>query len=518
MIFIVLVIVLSCAVQKAPLGGKKDETPPVLDTLKSTPNYLTNFDLEKVVLRFDEFIELKNAFEQIVYSPPLKTKPEIVQRGKKITLKFPATDTLKANTTYTINFGEAIVDLNEGNPLTNFRYVFSTGDIIDSLSIRGSVIDDATNEPSEGTLIMLYDQLSDSIVYKEQPYYFAKTNASGRFEIQNLRSDTFKVFVLADENLNLKYDDGESIGFLDTFIYVTDSTPADLELNLFKPDLPIELRKDDFVPYKIKFEFDQSPDTVSVRSKRDSIYWIEEVRGDSLILWHDNSVPNDTFYVLGDTIDYKRRVFRGELEPTSFSKSNLGRKGKLKPNEAIELEFKYAIKDFDPKLFELSDSLVRSIENLTRDTLNPRKINIEYPFKYGDTMALYILPGAINLINGNVNDTIQELIIPESKENYGTLFLTVDSLDTEQQYILELFDGDRLYLSRVIEGEKQAKFTFPLLPPKTFDVRLTLDRNRNGKWDPGSYIQKTQSEKWQLTTLEALRENWELEAIVKWKR
>jgi len=505
-------------VQKAPLGGQKDETPPILDSLKSTPNYVTNFDLEKVILRFDEFIQLKNAFEQVVYSPPMKTKPEIVQRGKKLTLKFPSTDTLRENTTYTINFGDAIVDLNEGNPVSNFRYVFSTGDIIDSLEISGRVVDDMTQEPAEEVLVMLYDRLEDSIVYKEQPYYFAKTNESGGFQIQNLRSDTFKVVILKDGNLNLKYDSGEPIGFLDTFIVVDDSFSTPLTLNIFEPLLPVELVDDEAKPFRIKFEFTGNPDTIDIYSARDSVYWQREVNRDSIILWHDNSIPNDTFFVFDDTIGYKRRVSKAEIKPLKYKSSNLSRSGILPVNQGIELEFPYAISNIDKSKFELSDSLVREIQTLTTDSLNPRKLLISYDFKYGDTMGLYIDPGGIQMINGSLNDTITELVIPESQEKYGTIFLTIDSLDSEEQYYMQVMDGDRVVFEETIDGQSSATYTYTLLPPKQYNVRLTLDWNKNDRWDPGSYESKTQSEPWQLFPLEQLRENWELEAKVEWKQ
>jgi hypothetical protein len=505
-------------VQKSPLGGKRDETPPMLDSLKSTPNYITNFDLEKVVLKFDEFIQLKNVFEQVVYSPPMQTKPEIIQRGKKLTLKFSKTDTLRYNTTYTINFGEAIVDLNESNPLSNFRYVFSTGDVIDSLGISGQVVDDITQEPAEGVLVLLYDNLEDSVVYKEQPYYFAKTDESGFFEVQNLRSDTFKVIVLRDGNLNLKYEEGEGIGFLDTFINVTDSFTTPLKLNIFEPDIPLEFIDDDFKPFRIKFEFSQKPDTVQISSARDSIYWLREVNKDSIILWHDNTIPNDSFYVLGDTIIYKRRVTKDEFKPQEPKRKNLKRNGTLPIGEAIQFEFSYAISGIDRSKFELSDTLIRTIDSISLDSLNPRKLLIDYDFKYGDTMGIFILPDALSFVNGVSNDTITELVIPESPEKYGTIFLTIDSLDLTNQYLMQLMEGENEVFSRIITDLPKADFTFKLLPPKKYSIRLTLDSNRNGKWDQGSYVLKSQSEKWQLFTLEELRENWELEAKVEWKQ
>ena len=314
--FILIVLlgsaIFSCAVQKSPLGGPKDEDPPVLDTLRSTPNFQTRFQDVQIILYFDEFVQLKNIFEQVVYSPPLGVKPEVIQRGKKIKMKFSEEDTLRSNTTYTINFGDAIQDFNESNILENFRFVFSTGDVIDSLAISGNVVEDETKKPAEEVLVLLYDQLDDSIVYKEQPYYFAKTSKSGNFQMQNLRSDTFKLIVLQDENLNLKYDEGEKIGFLDSFIFVNDSLPGLLDLRIFQPLLRLQLMDEEQLAFKFKMEFNRSPHNIEIRNSSDSIWWQEEIVKDSIILWHNNTIAQDTFILFSegeilDTLVYKKR-------------------------------------------------------------------------------------------------------------------------------------------------------------------------------------------------------------------
>lgn len=513
----------SCAVQKEPLGGPKDEDPPVFDTLRSTENYQTFFEEKEIVLRFDEYIQLKNAFQQIVYSPPLTTKPEIVQRAKKITLKFPKTDTLRSNTTYTINFGDAIQDLNESNPISNFRFVFSTGAVIDSLEISGVVSDDITKKPAEEVLVMLYDILEDSIVYKEQPYYFAKTNKEGRFNIQNLRSDSFKLIILKDGNLNLKYDEGESIGFLDTFIYLTDSQTVDLELSIFKPVPALKLISTFNNPFKLKFEFNRSPYDLVLKNQLDSVWWVEEMNKDSLILWHSNDILQDTFYLFVDsipldTVPFTVKSFESTQSSVSPVRNNLKGRNILPSGQILAYEFNQPVRSFDTSFFSLKDSVDISDYTVQIDSIDRKKINFNYDYKYGDTLQLLILPGGINLLNGNTNDTINQTIIPDNPEKYGLIYLKIDSLDASEQYVFQFLDGEKIIKEEVIRDESSKEFVFRNMDPKAFVVKLILDTNRNGRWDPGSYQDKRQSEQWQTFDLEKLRENWELEITLNWKR
>lgn len=517
-------IVHSCAVQKSPLGGPKDEDPPVIDTLASTPNFQTNFKEEQILLKFDEFVQLKNAFEQVVYSPPLRVKPEMIQRGKKIKLKFSKEDSLKDNTTYTINFGEAIQDFNESNILSNYRFVFSTGDIIDSLEISGKVMDDMTSEPAEDVLVLLYDNLSDSIVYKEQPYYFAKTDEGGNFKIQNLRSDTFKVFVLKDGNLNLKYEEGEPMGFLDTFIFVNDSLPPPLSLNIFEPIPALILTDDEIFPYKIKFEFNRDPFDLEIDHSEDSIWWKKETFEDSILLWHDNSVTADSFFLSADgkvldTILFKPKTPKQtELSALTVLKKNSKRNGALKTGENLTLEFALPIKSIDTSKLSLSDTLTRYGYSFFIDSLSPRKVDLEFNYRYGDTLNFSILPGGLEFINGATNDTIEEKIIPQNPELFGLINLAIDSLDSDASYVMQLMDGDKVIKEEVIVEKRNAIFVYRNMDPKEYTVKLILDANRNGKWDPGNYELRSQSETWKEFSLEALRENWELDANVTWKQ
>jgi hypothetical protein len=209
----------NCAKMGSLTGGTKDEDPPKV--LSSSPeNYSVLFNGKKIEINFDEFIQLDNVNQQLVVSPPLGKKPVVKLKNK--TLLIELEEDLRENTTYTLNFGGAIKDNNEGNPLTNFEFVFSTGDYLDSLSIGGTLLNAFDLKPSEEpVMVMLYDELSDSVVFRNIPIYVGKSEKTGSYRINNLKADTFKLFALKDVNNNFLFDQpNELIAFLDTTIII----------------------------------------------------------------------------------------------------------------------------------------------------------------------------------------------------------------------------------------------------------------------------------------------------------
>lgn len=220
-ILIIAVILLTgrCAKMGSISGGPKDEDPPVVVFSKPV-NYSTNFKGNRIEITFDEFISLNNVNQALVVSPPLKEKPEIRLKGKTILVNIPGD--LRDSTTYTFNFGNSIEDNNERNVLNNFEFVFSTGSILDSLCIEGSVKSAFNLQPSEDPIIiMVYDKLEDSIPMQEAPVYIGRSDKNGNFRISNLKADTFKIFGLKDLNFNYIYDlPNETIAFCDSLVYL----------------------------------------------------------------------------------------------------------------------------------------------------------------------------------------------------------------------------------------------------------------------------------------------------------
>jgi hypothetical protein len=225
----------NCAQQSSPTGGPRDETPPaVVESIP--PNYSTYFNARKIQITFDEYLVLDNVNQQLVVSPPMEKKPEVKLRKKSLIIQIE--DTLKENTTYTFNFGNAIKDLHEGNRLLNFEYVFSTGPVLDSLSVKGTLkYAEDLSVPDEPVTIMLYDNLRDSVPLTDIPLYVARSGDSGVFSVNNLRADTFKVFALKDGNYNLLFDlPTEEIAFLDTSLIVNAEFARSLFERTMVPD------------------------------------------------------------------------------------------------------------------------------------------------------------------------------------------------------------------------------------------------------------------------------------------
>jgi len=206
-----------CAKEMTSLsGGPRDTIPPKL-VESEPPNYSVHFDSEEIQIEFNEFIQLQEVQQQFLSSPPFEEDPEIKMKGKGIEIELK--EPLQDSTTYTLNFGNAIVDYTEGNPLRNFKYVFSTGDALDSMRVAGRVYDAFNLRARENVLVMLYDTMQDSVPYREIPDYVSRTDEEGFFSISNVRVDSFKLFALDDLNGNYLYDSpDEAIAFVDSAV------------------------------------------------------------------------------------------------------------------------------------------------------------------------------------------------------------------------------------------------------------------------------------------------------------
>jgi hypothetical protein len=228
-----LILTAGCAKIGSPYGGPKDEDPPrVLKT--DPPDSSVNFiPKRKITITFDEFIQLKDARQEIMLSPPIEGDLTSQVNGKKVVVEFPK-DVEFLNTTYTLSFGNSIVDNNEGNVLENFEYIFSLKDYIDTLSVEGKVLDAYTLAPNEERMyVMLYKNLNDTAPLTTKPFYAARTNKEGKFSLHNLEDGEYRIFSLQDFNNNMLFDlPEETIAFSDSVI--------DLNPKNFKGDIVIE--------------------------------------------------------------------------------------------------------------------------------------------------------------------------------------------------------------------------------------------------------------------------------------
>jgi hypothetical protein len=209
----------TCAKIGTPFGGPKDETPPVV--MKTTPpDKSTDFiPQKKIVITFDEYIQLENIFQEMIVSPPLDGNVMAQLKGKSIDIEFPK-EAVFDTTTYTLSFGNSIKDNNEGNLLKNYEYVFSLKDYLDTMNIEGKILNAFNHQPDKDRMyVMLYKNLADSAPLLEKPRYVCRSDEAGNFTINNLESGTYRAFGLKDANLNLRFDlPNEQIAFSDSLI------------------------------------------------------------------------------------------------------------------------------------------------------------------------------------------------------------------------------------------------------------------------------------------------------------
>ena len=306
----VAAIVVACASIGTPDGGPYDETPPVF--LGSTPApFALNVKDKRVVLEFDEFIKIEKAAEKVVISPPQITQPEIKTSGKKIVVSLD--DSLKSNTTYSIDFSDAIVDYNESNPLGNFAFLFSTGGHIDTLAVSGTVLDASNLEPIKGILVGLHSDLTDSAFITKPFDRVSRTDADGRFTICGIAPGRYRAYALQDVNQNYMFDQkNEKIAFLDSLVVPytevrmhQDTTWVDsLTIDTIRTVPRVHCLPDDLV----LLAFTETPtQRYLVKSERTDLHRFSiffSYGADSLPLLTPLNFPADEAYIVQSSIDH----------------------------------------------------------------------------------------------------------------------------------------------------------------------------------------------------------------------
>ena len=554
--FLLLYILLTaCAQQQALTGGEKDEDPPQIDESVSTPNNQTNFEKQTIEFVFDEYIQLQNALKLVVISPPLERIPTITTKLKKLQFKFAEEEVLKEDATYSINFGDAVKDLTEGNPVPNFKFVFSTGDFIDSLKLEGTIVDALTGEPVKDALYMLYRNLADSVVQTEKPLYFGKTDAEGVFKIENIKAGQYKAFSLEDQDLNYLYNiPTERIGFSMDTLLITDSTATKIEAAIFEPYSLVLKPKANVKQYglvTLAFKRDPFDATIELEDVGQTSF-IETVE-DTIKVWYHTPdsidwnilVHRDT---ITDTIGVKalpKNLAQKKLNLPQKRRSKKGDVGtQLNPMKPIKLSFNHPITAIDTSLiffredsvqvtevidtFNLSvdssfveatsDTVIYIQASFEIDSIDQRTVVINYPWKETLKYELQILPGAIkDLYNLENIDTLNKTYLVKEQKDFGSIKLMASEMDSLQQYHFELLFNNNVVTDFDISGRTTYERKFEGLPPGKYSVKVIEDINANGRWDSGDYFKKLQPERISTAVLEELKANWEVEADVKVK-
>ena len=521
---IVILIISGCATIVPPEGGERDETPPQIVQEESTPNKMTNFVKEDIKLTFDEWIILEDIFSQVIVSPPLDSRPEIKLRKKTVIFQFDDSEVLRDSATYTINFGTAVKDLTEKNPAENLRFVFSTGDQIDSLRFEAQIVDAETREPLEDVLVMLYENNADSVFSTTKPFYFGRTDELGNCLIENIKEGNFKLTALTDANANYLYDQpNEKISFLDTLVNINSDKPSPIVLDHFTEKLPYRLNESITDQYgAIKLLFNQKPiiDSFEIQSTTSFETIKLEVSKDTLIYWYNIPEQNDWQFIiqadslLNDTIKVKTPDRQEFLDNFKLKPSQRANKINFNPFTTFNVIFNHPLKSIDTSYFSFSQdtSLITIYPMIKIDSSNSKNLIFEHTWQEGMSYGLEILPGAIEDIFGLQNDTIQIELTAKLEKDYGNINLEINNLDSLNSYIIELITSNNETIHSLIVTE-QTSFTNTIekVNPGTYSLKVITDYNANQQWDTGDYLEKRQPEPIFIKELEQLRANWDLE-------
>ncbi len=384
-----------CAQIGAPTGGAKDTIPPHLVYAKPLSG-TTGFTDKKITLTFDEYIDVKDIQNNVLVAPYPKTNPVISFKLKTVTVSLK--DTLQPNTTYSINFGNAIRDNNEGNPLKDFTYIFSTGDTIDSLELSGNVTPAETGIPDSTYIVMLYRNAVDSTVEHRKPDYLAKPDGKGNFTFSNLPEADFKIYALKDGDGSKTYNSViEGFAFLDHDITVSEKT-APVTLLAYAEEKDKKSKKGN---------------TKVTQPKK---------------LKYNTAVSNSSQDLLTE----------------------------------LQIEFTHTLKDFDPEKIVLTDTLFNPLKSIiTIDSIR-KNVFIKNAWKENEQYYLLISKDAVSdSANEQLSKTDSIRFKTRSFADYGSLVLNFSNVDVSKHPVLQFVQADEVIRSAPITGASWTEKLFP---------------------------------------------------------
>lgn len=474
-----------CAKQVAPQGGPKDTIPPkVIES--DPPNYSVNFESDEVEIEFNEFIQFEELQQQFLSSPPFEEDPDIQLKGKGFLIEF--NEPLRDSTTYTLNFGNAITDFREGNPLRNFKYVFSTGPELDSLEVGGNVIGALDLKPREEVLVMLYEDLNDSVPYNRIPDYVSRTNEDGSYLISNVREDTFKIFALADQNSNYLYDDiQEPVAFRDSFV-VFEKKNIEEHDTIYNEEYPDTLD----VPDSLRIDTIIHREYYGYARKDISLRLFEEEAKDQYLRKAQRERPAKVDFIFNKPVEDSVGV---ELLD-SIDHANWYLEGSSLPQDTVTYWIKdssiYNNRDLE---FEVG---YRGRDSLNNEVWTTDTIEVGYSFEESEREAVDTVKLSSNL--GNQFDLNRDILLhypyPIQSVDTGkiTLHQEVDTLFREKQFSIRRDTQDLNSVRLDVNWEEETNYRLQVLPQaiqsfyNTYHDTLGLDFNTQAEDHYGSLI------------------------------
>ena len=561
-IFILFSLIGGCAKVGSPSGGPLDRTPP--EVVRSIPpSGTTNFTDKKIIITFNEFIQLNEINQKFMVSPPMDNLPELRLKGKNLEITYE--DDLRENTTYTFYFQDAIRDLNEGNPIDNYSFVFSTGPALDSLTVTGNVLKAYDLNPPEDVMAMLYSDLSDSAFIKKVPDYISRVDENGYFRIDNIREGSYRIYALKDVDNSKNYNlPDEEIAFLDTVLNVnvtnnylplfsgeqavsisgeevdTIIPTGDHKLILFKPFiknyyLTSSLRNE---AYKLSYTLSVPPDTIgfsfSLPGADEDSYFIEESRKkDTLVVWLKDSTIysqpiintvirypfSDTSGVViqrEDTVKLRYispRTVRGKQTPAPYRFTSSVSGGTVIPGKDIIFSSPTPFREPDTtkiRLFHLKDEGQINLPYIIKkDTLNSCRIYFNAEMLPGEEYLFIAFNEAFGDIYGAKSDSTGIKIRVRENSSFGKLIVNVQNHVGKR--IIQLLSSDET-IAREVKMDEDGKAEFPLLNKGLYRMRIIYDLNGDGEWTTGDYSARRQPEPVSFMPREIeVMENWENE-------
>jgi len=512
----------SCAKRGTITGGAKDTIPPSI--ISSMPqNMATEFKGNEIRINFDEYIKIKDVNKQLIISPPMDTPPVITPMGSAsrfINIKIK--DTLKENTTYSFNFGQSITDNNEGNPYSQFKFIFSTGTYIDSLTLNGKIKDAYSQKTDNFVTVMLYEAdstFTDSTIYKQRPRYVTNTlDSMTQFSLQNLKQGKYRLIALKDTGNNYKFDPKtDKIGFLDQVINVPNDTIYQLELfqekKPFRAIRPLQVNSNKLYA---GFEGDYRGMKVQVKNGTGT----EDIRTittkikdkDSLQVWLPRKITQDSLKV---TVTHRDSIKDFTIK---FKELKAADSLSVEPLQKGGLHFR--------EQFTLIPSTpLVSIDSTKISLINKDSITVKYSYKYDDfkqelvfdfekkedqKYTFTLMPGALKDFYEKESDTLVYRLAIKTYIDYGNLRLTMANVK-RFPFMLEVI-GASGKVEASYYSEDQTKIDFDNLLPDKYTLRVYYDDNKNKEWDTGSYLLKVQPEEVIYFPKEIdVRANWDPE-------
>lgn len=514
-----------CANLGSPTGGPRDEDPPQL--LSTTPiDQTTNFRGNMITLTFNEWIQAQR-LNQNLQIAPLTDQP-YTYKVKKNVLILEFEESLDTNTTYTLAFGEGIVDITEKNKARNVKLAFSTGDFIDSLRLHGTVRDYKSGEPVESATVMLYDAEDSLDIRSDKPLYLTQSDSAGHYELTNLKAGTYRAYALKEETANFIYDKSEEqIAFLDSAIRIT-SQRHEQNFGLLSYDLDTLLLRSvrpnrqlleakfskPFESYRVDFQEEKYDTLVFHRGREEYItfFYHQLDTLDSLkarIQARDlmGRQVDTTLMLKFEPSKRQREVpFEVVTDPTSGSK--------LRPGDSVRTNLRFTKpiytlqpdsilykKDRDTLYTVVSDSARAWNHNRTELTLK------HPPF---DSVFNWKLKLAAFISVENDSTTAQETTYTlKNPEDFGVIRGSVTGLPEGVHFILQLIDEQGEVEQELYDARE---FAFTFVKPGTKYFRVLHDKNGNGQWDKGDirYRRLPEPISFPANKVE-LKANWEIE-------